>query len=120
MNTPKKTVPALKIQASWTPIGEIAERMMRAALAGTGAEGARYTSGRLGVAHAIKADFADPAQASRVATRAAEVKAALAATGTLHDFRTSAGRVLPEHAEELADVDAHEPRDEDVAAQGAV
>jgi hypothetical protein len=104
MKVTKKTVPALKISASWTPVGDVAARMMAAAMEGTAAPGVRFMSGRIGVAAAIEADFADPSIAARVATRASEIRKALEARGTVHDFRTSAGREFRHKTEALPPV----------------
>lgn len=98
-----KTVQALKVSASWTPNDGPAGKMMAAALGQTHAAGVRFSGGRLALKHAIKIDFADPAQASRVSARVAEIKAALAAAGELHDFRTTAGAVQTADAEILPD-----------------
>ncbi|WP_336801755.1 hypothetical protein [Kaistia sp. MMO-174] len=96
-----KTVQALKIAASWTPNQPTAGVMINAVLAETDAFGARFSSGRLLLKHAIKIDFTDPSQAQRVSARAADIKAGLASTGTLHDFRTTAGAVHADEAEVL-------------------
>jgi hypothetical protein len=93
----QKTDQALKITASWTPRADIAAAMMQTAFGGTAGSLLQYTSGRMQLKHAIKADFSDPDHVIRVTRRAAEVKAALEAMGTLHNFVTSAGAVA--HAE---------------------
>lgn len=102
-----KTVQALKISASWTPTPAIAAKMIAAALGKSDAKGVTFHGGRLSVKHAIKIDFSDPTQATRVSGRVAEIKAALEGNGQVHGFITTAGAVPVEEAETLP-----EPKEE--------
>jgi len=96
-----KTVQSLKIAASWTPSQATADAMMTAGFTDSLASGVRFAGGRLALRHAIKIDFADPAQAARVSDRVAEIKEALGYSGTLHGFTTTAGAVPVGQAEDL-------------------
>lgn len=100
-----KTVQALKISASWTPAPAAADKIVAAVFGKTPAKGAKIAGGRIAIKHAIQIDFADPAQASRVSERVAQVKEALSAIGELHDFKTTAGAVPVGTAEVLEDPD---------------
>jgi hypothetical protein len=103
-----KNTQAMKISASWTPNEDMVEAMMQAMFGGSAGAPLKFTSGRLQMKHAIKADFADPAHMIRVSQRVAEVKELLEGYGTLHGFNTSAGAVPHAEAEVLGD-DLPEP-----------
>lgn len=96
-----KTTQALKVTASWTPHASVAQAILAGVFPATGF---KMTSGRLSLAHAVQADFTDPAHATRVAERIAQIKAELAEKGTIHSFTTTAGRVPIEEAEVLGAV----------------
>lgn len=113
-----KTTQALKISASWTPERGIADRMIEAAIGKTAAKAVAFSGGRLSLKHAIKIDFADPAQATRVSARVADIKAALETTGELHGFTTTAGAVPIEEAEVLPDPEAEAKAEAGAEAAG--
>lgn len=97
--TARKTTQALKISASWTPNTEAGINLARALF---GAKTPfRFEGGRQMVRAAIKLDLADPMAAKPVAERAAELRAELEATGTVHSFTTQAGAVPTELVEVL-------------------
>ncbi len=101
-----KTVQALKIAASWTPDPAAAAAMIDAVFHDkTKAFGVRLAGGRMSIKHAIRTDFADPDQATRVIQRVAQIKDELRKAGTLHDFKTTAGAVPVGEAEVLPDED---------------
>lgn len=97
--TSRKTTQALKISASWTPNeGEgitLARHLFGAATP------FRFDGGRIVVKAAIKLDLTDPAMATQVAARAAELRKELEASGKVHSFTTQAGAVATELVEVL-------------------
>lgn len=95
----RKTEQAIKISASWTPIGEVAAKM--AAQVFGDKTPLAFIGGRLSVNAHIAADMADPASMVRVSERVAELKQELAGTGILHSFITQAGAVPAGKAERL-------------------
>jgi hypothetical protein len=104
-----KTVQALKITASWTPDPAAAAAMIDAVFHDkTKAFGVRFAGGRMSIKHAIRIDFADPDQATRVSQRVAQIKEELRKAGTIHDFKTTAGAVPVGEAEVLPDEDEAE------------
>jgi len=113
-----KTVQALKISASWSPTPAIAAKMIAAALGKTDAKGVTFYGGRLSVKHAIKIDFSDPSQATRVSGRVAEIKAALESAGHVHGFTTTAGAVPVDEVEVLPDL-KDEAEEETVTGDGS-
>ena len=98
MTTPRKTVQAIKISASWTPNPETAAAMAAAAFPG---QPLRIEGGRTLVRHAIATDMTDPEHVVRVAQRIKRINDELRSTGTIHTLTTSAGSVPAEVAEHL-------------------
>lgn len=96
---PRKTIQALKISASWTP-NEAEGINLSRHLFGA-ATPFRFDGGRILVKAAIKLDLSDPINATHVAARAAELRAELAAHGTIHSFTTQAGAAPIEMVETL-------------------
>lgn len=107
MTTPRKTVQAIKISASWSPDPKTAAAMAKAAFPG---EPLRIEGGRTLVRHAIATDMTDPEHVVRVSQRIKQISDTLNATGTVHSFTTVAGSVPAEIAEHLPtpEPDQHE------------
>lgn len=97
--TARKTTQALKISASWTPTEEAGIMLARTMFGA--ATPLRFDGGRIMVKAAIKLDLSDPAMATQVAARAAELRNELEATGKVHSFNTQAGAVPTELVEVL-------------------
>lgn len=97
--TARKTTQALKISASWTPREDAGIELARH-LFGVNTP-LRFDGGRIVVKAAIKLDLTDPAMATQVAARAAELRRELDASGKVHSFTTQAGAVPTELVEVL-------------------
>ena len=98
MTTPRKTVQAIKISASWIPGPEAAAAMAAAAFPG---QPLRIEGGRTLVRHAIATDMTDPEHVVRVAERIKCISDELRRTGTVRSFTTTAGSVPADIAEQL-------------------
>lgn len=105
MNQRPKTVQAIKISASWTPLEPTAFGMAKAAFGAMGGPGGlRIEGGRILVRHAIAVDMAQPEHYARVAERIKQISDELNHTGTVHSFTTVAGTVPEGLAQHLPDV----------------
>lgn len=112
-----KTVQALKINASWTPNTATADFITAHLFGGGPASPLKFSGGRFSLKHAIKTDFSDPAQATRVSERVAEIKSSIEALGQVHSFTTTAGAVPVDEVEVLPDL-KKETEEETVTGDG--
>ena len=102
--TTRKTTQALKISASWTPTEEVGIRLARSTFGA--ATPLRFDGGRIVVKAAIKLDLSDPAMATQVAARAAELRKELAHAETVSKEPFHMADKLAEAQKQLADLEA--------------
>lgn len=106
MNQQRKTVQAIKISASWTPLEQTAFGMAEAAFGAMGGPGGlRIEGGRILIRHAIAVDMANPEHYALVSRRIKQISNELNHTGTVHSFTTVAGAVPEGLAQHLPEPD---------------